>query len=462
MKARYTDFPQRVVEKAKQAILDAIACGIGGSKTKLANMILHSVEDKDKKEGKYTLYGHSTITSCLEAIFMNGTVSNALDFDDSYEMGSITISHPGATIIPAALAVGEKIDSDGRCMIVSTILGYEVAVRVAEALEPRADEIWSFGNHQVFGACVAASKLLGLNADQMVNSLSIAGSYAPVPSTRQMWSIDRRPMSWVKEATGLAALSGALAALLAREGFVGGRNILDAKSGFHSLAGSKNFNEEKMIDKFGQGGYRIDGLSFKPYPSCRFTHPSLDAVSLICQEHDLKPGDIKHITVEVVSNLEKYFSVYKPKTMIDAEFSLPYVLTMVIMRIPVQEWYDPSKLMDEGIGNYQTKIKIKASSILENLYFKKHILASKVQVTLYNGRTFTEQINFAKGHPRNPLTSEELENKFKNLVSPVLGPARAATIIEVVNNLEEIKFISKLTQLFRATSTETHSEMIMN
>jgi 2-methylcitrate dehydratase PrpD len=284
----FEDFPSSAVEIAKLAILDNVGSALAAHTTDVGRIYLKT--NGHGVNGPCTIIGISEKASLMEACFINASLCQVLDFDDTFEINSIPVSHPGPAVVPVALSVCEQLNCSGKELIRAVILGYEAAIRVTKAIEPRRDEFWGFANTQIMGSVTAAAVLYDLERKSLVNALGIAASSSPVPNTNMMWSLGNRPMSWVKDAVGFAASTGALGALLAKNGFVGPQNALDQGSGYYLLCGSPQYNEEEIVKDLGKP-FEIINLSFKPYPTCRFMHTTLDAVFGLLKENNLGNKD---------------------------------------------------------------------------------------------------------------------------------------------------------------------------
>ncbi len=275
-KTRFEDYPKEAVEKAKTLILDSIGCMLGGCETSLGRALLTPIQSMGGS-AEATIVGRRMKVPTVQAAFVNGGTANALDYDDTLQ----GFGHPGATIIPAALAIGEWKGTSGKDILNAVLIGYDVADRVAKAIQPSYDryqKVWGVGTWQTFGAVAAAGRLLGFDLNRMLNAFGIAGATAPLPNTQKWgWDIEERPIHWVKEPTGWPSWTGTMAALLASHGFVGNRYILDGDNGFWIMAGSDQCDFKAMTKGLGKE-YEIANIAIKPHSSCRWQHAALDCV----------------------------------------------------------------------------------------------------------------------------------------------------------------------------------------
>lgn len=442
---KYSDFPNSAINIAKLTVMDTIGAGIAACHTDVGKLYLKTKSQTGN--GCCTILGESKKTSLMEACFINAGLCQVLDFDDTYEINSFAVSHPGPAVIPAALSVGEKINCSGKELIKSIILGYEVVIRVAKAIEPRKDEFWGFANTQIMGAVTAAGVLLGLNEKELVMAIGIAAACSPVANTNMMWSLEKRPISWVKDGVGFAASTGVMSALLAKNGFVGSRRGLDKEDKYYLLCGSENYNEREIVKNFGEK-YEIENLSFKPYPTCRFMQSALDSIDYLLKERNIETQKIKTIEVYLPPSLAKFFAEYEPISMIDAQFSLPYAVAMIINKeIPSLLWYEKDKLSNQAIKNIAKKVSLIPDLEIERLRVEENILSPRVKILMSNKAEYENNQRYAKGHPCKPFNLEDFKEKFKNNLSPIMKENRINEIMEAALKLDEFTSISDFIKL---------------
>jgi len=439
---KFEDYPKEVIEKVKILILDSIGCMFGGCQTNLGKAIVKSIRAMGGSE-ESTLIGDGTRIPTIQAAFVNGTTANALDYDDTL----FGLGHPGATTIPAALAIGEWKKASGKDVMNAVLIGYDVCDRIAKAIQPtyeRLQNVWGVGTWQTFGAVAAAGKLLNFDLEKMLNAFGVAGTTAPLPNTQKWgWDLSERPIHWVKEPTGWPSWTGTTAAVLANNGFIGNRYVLDGDNGFWIMAGSDQCDWDEMTRGLGSE-YEVDNIAIKPYSSCRWQHAALDCVKQLKQEHGLKPENIKSVTIHSFAWVCTH-EIYGPADMVDAQFAIPYTATMVLMGAqPGPAWYSEENLKSEEILNLSKKVKVKLDQGIDKKYFEKDEISSRVEITTENGETFEKSVDIPTGDPRNPLSNQEIEDKFRNQALYVLKDDQVGEVIEKIHDLENIDDISKL------------------
>lgn len=446
--ARFQDFPKQVIEKTKLHLLDSIGCSLGGSRSPIGTSILNPFT-RMAGSPEATLIGGGKKVPCIQAAFVNGTNANALDFDDTYLSNGI--GHPGSSIIPAALAAGEWKRATGKEILTAIITGYEVGNRIGLAIQPtheRLQKVWGVGTWQTFGAVVAASKAMNLTIDQTFNAFGVAGATAPLPNTQKWgWDISERPIHWVKEPTGWPCWTGTLAAVLAENGFIGNRYILDGDNGFWIMAGSDRCDFAKMTGGLGSEYVILNDMSFKPYSCCRWQHPALDGIRKIREENTLRPADVSAITVNSFYWVKSQ-EVYEPVSVVDAQFCIPFTAAMVMMGSkPGPGWYIPENLENQEVTDLAAKVSVTVDPDLDAVYVEKGELSARVDVTTTSGESIEAFVAIPFGDPRNPMPPSEVEKKFRNQASYVLDDAATSTAVEMIMDFDKLETIDGLMAL---------------
>ena len=281
----YADLPEAVVEHAKHAIRDSLACILGGSSMAAAQPIRDVILPM-AADGLATVAGTRRRVFPPLASHINAQLANVLDYDDTMADGYP--GHPGATVIPAALALAEQRGASGKEFLAAVVVGYDVYSRVARAGQPtptRSRQVRGMATWQVFGAVATAVNILGLDPDAAARAFGLAALHAPVPFLGKFY--EERPIWALKNNFGWATMGGLLAAQYAAEGLEANQRILEGQTGFWAMAGSDHCDFTHLTEALGQE-FRILDTSFKSYPCCRFTHSALDAI-----DHLMRTGEIQ-------------------------------------------------------------------------------------------------------------------------------------------------------------------------
>lgn len=327
---RIADFAQSPEVRGDDALskgmrlyaLDTLAVMLAGSIAPSSNSMLRTIAAACGK-AEATIAGEGIMTSAWDAALVNGTYAHALELDDDHR---IAVLHPGAVVIPAALAVAESERASGPVFLRSLLVGYEVMCRLGEVFKGSQ---FHHGMHPtalcgVFGAASAAAVAMDLDRDAFINALGIAGTQS---FGLTEWSADG---SWIKRFhPGRAAQSGILAARLAREGFTGPATIFEGKSGFLRVFSFGEETEVECLTKNLGKEFHAYGTAIKPYPCCRFEHGALD-LAIQAHREGLKPDMIESVQLRIYdTGLLTYHQV--PKNAVDAQFNLPYGVAVALL-----------------------------------------------------------------------------------------------------------------------------------
>lgn len=393
-----------------------------------------------------TIIGHEQKTSCAQAAFANSTLGNILDFDDTY----MRYAHPGSTVVPASFAIGEETNVSGKELITAVVLGYEILTRIGVALDSTIERkrfIDGNSTWQTFGGVTATGKLLHLNKSQMMNALGIAGANAPVLSGMKTVLNPLGP-NMVKNNYGVASQVAVIAALLAKKGFTGPRNIFTGETGFWVMCGSDQYDSSKITHKLGED-YNIMDVSFKPFPTCRYLHSALEATMNVIREYDIEIDKIERIVIRTISAVcRSPFDNYDPKTLLNAQFSAPYSIAVSIYGIQTgPEWFVEENLRSSEILELAEKVELIRDTAADKAFFgtPSNLMATAEVHT--KGKIYNNAITIPKGDPRNPLTKKELERKFKYQALRGLSKEKIEAAVDSIKKLEKISEIREVTEV---------------
>jgi 2-methylcitrate dehydratase PrpD len=454
-KTNFETIPREVIERAKAYVLDFLGVALYGSTIKSSKIMADVMFDLDNKK-ESTVIGYSNKMSCANAALVNGTASQAIEMDTSH-ITSVVLC--GGVAVPAPLALAEREKKNGKDFLTSVVVGYELANRVGDAFlgTQYYEGFHPTGVCGVFGAAGAASKILGLDKEAITRALGIAGDQA---AGLEEWKADG---SWIKRwHAGKASHNGILAALLAQKGYTGPATIFEGENGFlKAFSFERKWDAGKITEGLGKE-YRGHNTGFKPYASCRFTHQLIEATLNLVQKHKIEPKDINEITVRVCKTLHRTLCRpedrrRKPVTVVDAQFSIPYVVGAAIVkhRVLPTEFTDES-IRDAKVLEVAAKVKGISDSEYEKAYPEK--LRTDLVIKMKDGKEYTAYADTPKGEPSDPryegkpeLFIQDIEDKFRSLLS--LLPTykeRSDKIAEEVKNLDKADNILKLTELLRS------------
>lgn len=423
----FANLPQEVVWKAKGIILDTLGCAIAGFT--LANHEFHWIFDLVKEMGgnpESTVLLAGMKTSSPQAALVNGTLIHTIDFDDTH-LGSI--SHLGASVVSSSLALGEKIGADGPSLITAIVLAYEVAGRIGRAVMPSHYKYWHpTGTLGTMAAAVVSAKLLGLKADQTEQALCLAADGA----SGMRYCIDFGDFSKSLH-PGLSAWNGIMAAQIIRRGASGPKGLLEYKSGFCEAYADEP-NMKFLTENLGTF-YEILTDSLKAFPTILCSHTPIQGTIQLMKANNLRLEDVESIHLRVTPTAPGQGMNYFPDTPLAARLSIPYCVSMAAAEGHIaMDQFREGKIMDSQIREFMKKITLEADPSFLEKY--PHTLAAHVEIRTKDGSKFREESIYPKGHPENPMSDEEIKEKFRRLAILTLDHAQSEQIIERVYSLE--------------------------
>ncbi len=422
----YNNIPITAVKSAKMSFLDFIGVSIGGRKTMASRIALQFAQNWGR--GPATIIGINGKWSIYGATWANAISACSLDFEDGHDLSG---GHPASCIMPALLAVAEKEKKSGKDLLEAIIASYEISIRTAACRKHGYRFSHATGTWGSLGAAVAASKILDLKNDQLANALGIAISHSVArPQVKDFVYV---PM--IKECIGWASLVGISAAHLAQLGFTACTDFFE----YDEL-----FETKKLFKTLGSK-YLITETYLKPYSSCRWTHAIIDATAKIVKDNILNHKDIKEIIVRSFQ-LTQYMSSQIPRTTETAQYSIPYCIALVILGKKVE----PKEfLFKDGISkellDISKKVRIIPDSKYENVFPSKK--SASVEIVTSQRRFFCE-VEQPLGSWQNPMSQKEIKDKFEMLLVDY-SFKKVKEIWYLVENLEEVEDINKLTRLLR-------------
>lgn len=436
VETEFNDIPRDAVRKAKECFLDSLGVGIAGFTLEggMLKPILDFVKETGGR-GESTVIVNGIKTSFIHAALANGCLIHSIDFDDTHPAA---LTHTSAVLVPAALALGEKLNSNGEEIITAFILGFEAAAKVGRSVMPDLARFWhSTALNGAIGAAAVGGKLLKLDVNQMNMAFGIAadiasGTYACIEFGDITKSLH----------AGMAAAKGLLAAWLVKEGALGPRDIFEYRKGY-CRAYSNNPKIDKISENLGKP-FEVTFNSIKAFPTILASHTPMQALMKIMKSVSI--DEVKEINLKTYSLAASSFCNYNPQTLMAARLSIPFclALTAVDGGVTIQN-FNEGRIFDPRVREVMTRINVKPDPKLDNLY--PEMFPAEVEVVLKDGRRILEREYYPKGSYKNPLTDDELKSKFLNLATTTLPEEQARRIINTIDRLEELRNISELTSI---------------
>ncbi|HEX6102939.1 MAG TPA: MmgE/PrpD family protein [Alphaproteobacteria bacterium] len=450
---RFGDLRAEAIRISRRCVLDGLAVMLAGSEQPgMAPLLASLKRTGGTPEAGLVRHAGTRLPSAAAALW-NGTAGHAMDWDDTQLAAGPgrpygLLMHPTVPPLAAALAVSDLVATErGRAVGGAEFLtafnaGFELACKIAEAINPDhyMRGFHTSGTIGTFGACAAAAKLLGLDAAAIAQAIGIAASSAS--GIRANFGTMTKPLH-----VGRAAQNGVTAALLAREGFSGNAEALDGKWGYLAVAGPGG-NAEPVREGLGRP-FTIEspGVSIKPYPSGVLTHPSMDAMRKLMQEHRLSPADIHSVTLHAGSNVLGPIRFRIARTELEGKFSFAFLLSAVILRgrAGKAEFTDAFVSSPESQA-MQQRIETRFDPGIEAMGWDK--IRSRIEVTTADGRRLERWADERyRGGPDNPLSDAELEGKFRDCAGGLMDEERIQAVFELVWELDRLEDVGRLLPL---------------
>lgn len=430
----WDDIPEAVRDKAKVCLLDTLGAIISGRLVPMAKIAERFAMGQWPGRGEATIFLSGLKSSAEGAAFVNANGANGLDIDDN---GRYTRGHPGAQLIPVALAAGEKGGADGKEILTAIVIGYEVAHRIGR--------IWH-ETHEVYQACgswgsvanaAVAARLMGLSHERTKQALGIADYYAP--NLPLMRDIDNPAMT--KHGIGWAAMTGIMAAGLALEDFTGVPSLLDLPE------------YRDWVSTLGRDYIMVEGVTFKKHASCSWGHPSFASTQKLIRENDIPLEAIERIRITGFHEMVR-LGTRRPRNEEEAQFNVAWPLAALLIDGKVgPDQMVGDRLKDERILDLAAKVELHESEELNRLYRAKHYPCA-VEIVLSDGRTFASGIEEygTVGKSRcdsggDLVTRAEVEDKFRWLCGHVIDAETIEKCVQLVYGFERLPDLKALTTL---------------
>lgn len=437
---RYEALPAEVVERTKQAFVDFLGVALGGHEVAESTAPVTAGVDllASGAKGRCTALGEEKLYPPQYAALLNGTYGHSMDFDDTHNGSAM---HLGVVVFPALLALAESEDLPGAAFLTAANVGYDAGAKIGMAHGNAMHErgLHPSGTTGVFASTLAGANLLGLSFEETQNAFGLNVSQS---AGRHQFRFNG---AWDKRVhVGLASHNAILALMLARCGHLGSREPLEGRYGYFSLAAGAAIDPEKAVEGLGSV-FEVMETATKPYPCCRCSHTTIDAVLDIVAAGGLSQADVERIDVEVSPWAHQIVGEpiprrLAPKSVVDAQFSL----------------YFGTAAATAGRYGWQTYERIGAADLVDlvgRVRIGKSDRVSKfgtrVVLVARDGRRFEEERSVPRGEPEAAMSTEDFEQKFRDWAEPVLGKDRAGEVLRLVARLETLDSLRELTPHLR-------------
>lgn len=430
---RFGDFPEEAVKTAKMGIMDCLGVGIAGIKDDCVDILTGYVMEQGCSPD-CRVPGKLLKTSAPLSALLTGTMTHALDYDD---ICASMHGHPSVPLVPVILALGDQLNISGEAAIEAYIVGFEAEGKAGLYLGGLPYERgWHYTmTVGVIGAATAAAKILNLSEEQIMMALGIAASMTG--GLRQNFGTMTKPLH-----AGLAAHNGIIAAQLARRGFTADPGILEAPYGFKKvISEGESMSEEAVIERLNSDHLEIlnPGIGFKKYPCCYMSHNAIDAALELINKDDVKPGEVERVRVRVAPIVPKELIHKCPATPLEGKFSMEYAMAIALLdrRVGLAQFAD-EKIKSEEVISLMQKVDMTPHS--DNRF------EAEVEIELKNGKLLKNAVLVPRGYPTNPLSWDELEEKFQECMSTYFAPHVSKKCVQILRSLEATEGLQELTE----------------
>jgi|UniRef100_A0A7C4EVV1 2-methylcitrate dehydratase PrpD len=435
----FDKLPSPVIHQAKRLVLDLIGVALGGYQMmEFPRLVVDYVVNLGGRPEATVVHAKTKIPA-IHATLANAACAHALDMDDGHRFGAL---HPGAVVIPAALAASELARATTKQFIAGIVAGYEIMIRIGMATNPSSLNrgFHTTGQAGTFGAAAACSCILGLTERDTVAALALAGmqSAGLLQVNHDPLGAKAKPLNPAR-----AASAGILAALLAGKGAQGPRAILEGEDGYlHACA--DEFDKDVLTRDLGST-YEILNVYNKFYAACRHTHAPIDAAISLHQRGWNNEDEIDSINVKTYPAAMRLAGIVRPSTASAARFSISFSVALALLKGEAgADKYTDQNVRDESIQRLADRVVLEQDDKWTSLYPRKR--GATVTIIDRKGRTETVEVDLPRGEPENRATWNELYDKFISNATLLVTDESAFKIGEVIGELEE-RSITDLTFL---------------
>ena len=431
---KFQNLPREVVDKVKVCLYHVLYCSFVGHDLPWSKTARQTAKELDGKP-EATIFVYGDRCSCTEAAFANAVLSHSIIQED---MHSKSLSHPGSVVIPASLALGEKLGVSGKDLISAIVVGYEVMCRVGASVAS-ADFVSRFrssGFFGPFGSAVAAAKMMGFSEDEIVGAIGLAGNLS---MGLNEWA--RAKTNEVFFHNGFAARNGIVAAMLTKNGLWGAESILEGSSGL--WAGYGGYDRADEITRELGKTFEIMSVWPKPIPACALNSSPIQLALNMAKDNDIDPRQIKEIAIKTnkvgkdnpgCDNPGPFYSINEAK--MSVQFG---VASALIFKKVVDENF--RKYDDPIVATLAKKARVVVDPDIDKLWPGKQ--AQKIEILMNNGRVIAGEHDDLRH-----LTRDDVVGNLRSYAERIIGEGKTEELVSKIEDLELLKDISDLATCF--------------
>jgi 2-methylcitrate dehydratase PrpD len=447
---KLADIPAEAMELGKKSILDGLGLALSGSRAETWKLIQEYLKPFGfPPSGGAAVLGSAVRLPARFAAFANGVAIHVDDYDDTQlairkDRVYGLLTHPTVCVLPAALATAEVESKSGKDLLVAYHAGVEVECKIAEAISPRhyEDGFHSTGTCGVFGGAAACAKLKGLDVLHTSRAFGIAASHAA--GLRENFGTMMKPFQ-----AGHATESGVVAADFAAIGWTAAEQILEAQRGFfHAYGGT--YDPTAIVDQLGNPwALQNPGASIKPFPSGSLTHPGMTELLRLIRANSIQAANVEHVEVGTNHNMPNALIHHHPTTGLQGKFSMEFCMAILLLDGKAdQTKYTDAVVNRDDVKKMIERVRFYVDPEAEKAGYDK--MTTIIKITLKDGRTISGRADFGKGSPSDPMSYDEVADKFRGCAAFAEWPmSKANQVIDMVRKLEDVSDVRTLTALLQ-------------
>jgi 2-methylcitrate dehydratase PrpD len=436
--------PKPIAEKTKHHVLDTIAAMVSGTRLLPGEQAISYVKTLGGNP-EATVIGSRIVTTAEHAALANGMLAHADETDDSH---APSLTHPGCGIVPAALAMAEREQSNGNMFLRAVALGYDVGCRLTMALNAYDFREVGHSTHSfgpMFGAAAAAGSLAGLKYEQVRHLLSYTAQQC---SGISCWMRDAEHIEKAFDFGGMPARNGVAAAAMVAHGFTGVEDVFSGERNFfvaydESKRIGKSPQPERLIQDLGVT-FEIVNTNIKRWSVGSPIQAPLDGLLDLIRTHRIKAEDVKKLVVRVA---HQGANTVNNRDMPDICLQHMCAVMLIDGTVTFESAHDERRMKDKKVLDVRSRIELYGDDELTRAMPSRQGI---VEVTLKDGRKLRQHVKAVRGTADNPMTRAEVDEKCFDLMGPILGRKRARLLCDTVWTLEDVSSMRSLRPLLRA------------
>jgi len=436
--AKDRPLPADVIERAKHHILDTFAAMVSGSELPPGKAAL-TLARAQAGRPVATVIGSTILTGPMDAALVNGVLAHSDETDDSHGPSQ---SHPGASVVPAALALAEELGSSGAHYLRAVTLGYDIGTRLTMALDAIAFRNDSRRSTHAFagnfGSAAAAGCVAGLTAQQMRWLLDYASQQA---AGYAIWERDTDHIEKGFVFAGMPARNGVTAALLVRSGWNGVDDVFSGDDNFFQVNAPKG-NPAALIEKLGEQ-YEVVNTDIKKWTVGTPIQAPLDAIENLRKKRPFEADDVKTVTVRLAPSVG---SVVDNRDIPDICLQHMVAVMMIDKTASFHAAHDKARMRDAAVLRERSKVTYVPDAALTRLLPARVAI---VEILLNDGTQLSDRVEAVRGTVRNPMTRAEVVDKARDLMGPVLSSGSTGKLIDTLLTIETVKDVRTLRPLLQ-------------